>query len=360
MRRLAGSALSHGHAVALRIACLAARSRASGSGAGDEQRWGRENAIWARIRGTRPAWRAFMHRRAGIVEPQVLSERRAVALARRLRRGNIKYPYLFAGPFGLDGTLPAYPFGELARQTFRIIREQHPTAVPLPWVGGVQGKQLRLDDPRWVATAIDEIARLLDALDVHGVHVDVENLLLTRGPDPAYPGHVNRFFGELRQGLPHAFVSTVIPSTASGVKPWKQQHSVVEVDELVGLVDQLAVLYYDTSIQDTTAFDRNLAIQVDHLGRWKAASPKTQLLVAVGTFVNGPQLQGYRNLRVESIEGHFAALGQATARHPRQLVDGTAVYCEWTTDAAAWSRLRPFLTATGTAPRFAAGTPGSG
>jgi hypothetical protein len=267
----------------------------------------------------------------------------AVALAGRLRRGNIKYPYLFAGPLGVDGRLPAYPFSEAARRTFRIIREQHPHAVPLPWVGGVQGKQLRLEDVHWVTTAIGDIARLMDALDVHGVHVDVENVQLTSSPDPAYPGRVNRFFRELRRALPHAFVSTVIPSTAPGVKPWKQQHSVVEVDELVALVDQMAVLYYDTAIQDIRAFDENLAIQVDHFARWKMASPRTQLLIAVGTFVNGPQLQRYRNLQVESIERHFAALAQATARHPQQLVDGTAVYGEWTTDASAWSKLRPFL-----------------
>ena len=77
----------------------------------------------------------------------MLRETLIVDLARRLRRGNIKYPYLFAGPFRLDGTLPAYALSDGARRCIRTVREEHPGAVPLPWVGGVQGKQLRLEDP---------------------------------------------------------------------------------------------------------------------------------------------------------------------------------------------------------------------
>ena len=265
-------------------------------------------------------------------------------LAQRLRRGNIKYPFLFVGPFRLDGTLPAYPFGERVGRSFRIFREEHPDAVPLPWVGGIQGKQLRLEDPQWVATAVDETARLIDALDVKGVHVDFENLLLQRAPDPIYPNNANRFFRELRRRLPRAFISAVIPSTAPGVRSWKQPHSVTEVDEMVKLVDQLVVLYYDTSIQNSRAFEEGLAIQIDHFARWKALAPQTQLLVALGTFVNGPQLRRFRDLEIESIEHHFIALTRATAQYPPHLVDGSAVYCEWQTDASEWERLRPYLT----------------
>jgi hypothetical protein len=274
----------------------------------------------------------------------VLPEARIAALARRLRDANITYPYLFAGPFRQDGTLPPYPFGEDGRRCFRVLREQHPDATPLPWVGGVQGKQLRLEDAGWRATAIDEVARLIDALGVDGVHLDCENSAFWPPLDPAHPLRLNRFVAELRRRLPNAFVSAVIPSTAPGVTSWKQSHSVEEVDELVSMLDQLVVIYYDTSIQDAGVFEENLAVQVDHLARWRAVAPGIQLLVGVGTFVNVPRLRRYRNLQVEGIEAHYRALRHATAQHPEQVVDGSAVYCEWTTNASRWERLRPFLT----------------
>ncbi len=325
---------------------LPAASASTRPTVGEAGRWGRENAAWARIT-YRPRSRLDMRarmRRRGSGEPEVLGEPSVVDLVQRLRCGNIKYPYLFSGPFRPDGTLPAYPFSDEGRRCFRTVREEHPSAVSLPWVGGVQGRQLRLEDPRWVATAVGEIARLIDQLGVDGVHVDLEDSLFQQPPDPAYPRNFNRFFDRLRWHLPDAFVSAVIPSTAPAVRCWKQRHSVAEVDELVTMVDQLAVMYYDTSIQDDRTFDENLAAQVDHLARWKTIAPQTQLLVGLGTFTNVPRLRSYRNLRVESIESHFRALNSATTRHAKQVVDGNAVYSEWTTSAGKWSRLHPFLT----------------
>lgn len=308
--------------------------------------WGRANAAWVRLT-IQPRSRLDIGARARrrlSAEPHLLREASVAAMARRLRGAGIVFPYLFSGPFRLDGTLPPHPFDGPFRRRVEVIREKLPGASPLPWIGGVQGKQLRLDDPGWAAAAVAEIARLMDALDVTGVHVDFEDSLLVQPHDPGYPRNFNRFFEELRAALPHAFVSAVIPSTAPAVVSWKQRHSVEEVDELVTTVDQLAVMFYDTSLQDVSMFEESFAIQVDHLARWKVIAPQVQLLVGVGTFVNGPRLRAYRNLEVESIESHFRALDRATGRHPGQVVDGTAVFCEWTTSRSQWARLRPFLT----------------
>lgn len=277
--------------------------------------------------------------------------------ARTLRRGRIRYVYLFSGPFDLDGRLPAYPSSAGTRRSFDIIRAEHPDAVLLPWVGGIQEKQLRLEDPQWVATAVDEVARLIDALGVPGVHVDLEHTLFTRPLDPAFPGRFNGFVRALRQRLPHAFISAVIPSTAPGVRPFKQAHSVADAAELVVMVDQLGVLYFDTSIQDVGAFEENLSIQMDHFARWKALAPATQLLLGVGTFLHRqPGLQLYRNPLVETIEGTFGALARATARQPVPVVDGAAIYCDWQTDDSEWARLRPFLRTPAGRPSVASGT----
>ena len=230
-------------------------------------------------------------------------------------------------------------------ETFRIFREEHPDAVP-PCRGsvGYRASSCASKTPSGWRLPSTETARLVDTLDAKGVHGDFENLLLQRAPDPIYPSNANRFFRELRRRLPGAFISAVIPSTAPGVRSWKQPHSVTEVDEIVKLVDQLVVLYYDTSIQDPRTFEEGLAIQIDHFARWKALASQTQLLVALGTFVNGPQLRRFRDVEVESIQHHFMALTRATAQHPPHLVHGSEVYCEWQTDASGWERLRPYLT----------------
>ncbi len=352
-------AVLRGGAVALGILVCLGCSRPPEPAAGRELRWGRQHAMWARIPYSEVGRPSARLRGSDEADRPGWIDATVAEFARTLRRGRIRYVYVFSGPFRPDGRLPAYPFGAGTRRSFDIIRAEHPDAVLLPWVGGLQGKQLRLEDPQWVATAVDEVARLVDALGVGGVHVDLEHVLFTRPLDPAYPQNVNRFVRELRQRMPRAFISAVIPPTAPGVRVWKQQHAVAEVDELVALVDQLVFIYFDTSIQDPAAFDESLAIQVDQLARWKVLAPATQLLVAVGTFAHRqPGLKPYRNLRVESIGGHFNALARATVRHREQVVDGTAIYSEWLTDESEWARLRPFLRATAGGPSEAS-TPGA-
>jgi hypothetical protein len=80
------------------------------------------------------------------------------------------------------------------------------------------------------------------------------------------------------------------------------------------------------------------------MARWANRSPDTQFLIAVGTFVNAPHLRRWRDLGVEGIPEHFAALRRATepALH-RNVVAGSAIYCEWHTDDADWRALGEFL-----------------
>lgn len=307
-------------------------------------RWGRTIAAWVRVtRKPRARWDAIGQLRLGLADGVPLLDDAAVArLGRRLARERITYPFVSMGPFRLDGSLPERSFLR-GPGIFALLREHHPEGVVLPWVGGVHGRQLRLDDADWVERAVEESARLVDALGAPGLHLDVERIVGAGPPMADYPDAVNRLVARLRGALPRAFLSVVLPASAPAARSWKEPHRVDQVDGLVPLVDQLAIAFYDTSLADRPSFEAGLAEQVDHLARWRALAPGTQLLVGLGTFVNPPSLRAYRDLRVEGIEAHFDALRRATLRHPEQVVDGSAVYGEWTTSRARWTRLRPFL-----------------
>jgi hypothetical protein len=304
------------------------------------------NALWSEslyFRGEHPTKVELRPGFSAVPAPVQLTDDMVVAFARRLRENGIRYPLLFAGPYDLDGELPAYGFSERARQSLAIIRQHAPDAVPLPWIGGLEIKQLRLEDPGWVEHAVESAARLVERLGVAGVHVDVEYVLFGRPPDPSlpYPALVNAFLRKLRARLPHAFLSTVVPSTAPDVMPWKMRHTVDEVAELAPLVDQLAILYYDTHIRDPKRFESNLVVQLEHIERWRQVAPRTQFLVSLGTFVNpGRILQAYRDPRVENIPHFFAALRAAMRKVPGGVPDGVAIYCEWETDDEEWAAIR--------------------
>jgi hypothetical protein len=304
------------------------------------------NALWSEslyFRGEHPTKVELRPGFSAVPAPKQLTDEIVVAFVRRMGENGIRYPFLFAGPYDLDGELPAYGFSERAQRSLAIIHQHAPQAIPLPWVGGLEGKQLRLEDPRWVDRAVASAAALVERLGVAGLHVDFEYVLFGTRPDPElrYPSRVNDFLRKLRARLPHAFLSTVVPSTAPDVIAWKMRHTVDEVAELAPRVDQLAVLFYDTHIRDPKRFESNLVAQLEHIERWRRVAPQTQYLVSLGTFVNpGPELQAYRDPRVENIPHFFAALRAAMRKVPGGVPDGVAIYCEWETDDEEWAAIR--------------------
>ena len=320
----------------------------------EPRRQGQHNAVWAEsiyLRGHDPK------------KPRrVLNDGEFQALARRLEANDIRYVYLFAGPYDGHGGVPAYAMSETARASVRRLRQLVPDVVLLPWVGGLQHRTVHLEDPQWVARAIEETARLVETLDVPGVHVDFEfivpeatyvrrerNLPATNEGLHEYGARHVAFTRALRERLPQAFLSVVIPSTSGHVRPWKQKHSVEEAATLATLVDQIALMHYDTSIADRAVFAASLDEQLRHVADWRArsASARTQFLLAVGTFVNARPLRHHRHLDVEGLEHYLPAIDAAIARTQRdvRLVDGLAVYCDWTTKDVDWRRFRRLWTA---------------
>ncbi len=311
---------------------------------------GQENAAWARsmfFRGHAPTT-------GEPLRPEDVTE-----FATTLRDAGIKYAYVFSGPFRADGSLPDWATSATARRSIERMQSVHPGLEVLPWVGGLQGKTVRLHDPAWRATALDAVGRLFATLPIDGVHFDFELVLPDEpylrddaaAPDAAagYAGGLLGFHQDARARFPRRFLSSVVVSTASATKPWKRKHTVAEATALARTVDQLAFLFYDTGIGDPSTYERGLDEQLRHFQAIERAlgADTPQLLLAVGTFVNEEPLRKYRDLAVENVPHTLALVRRrlAAIAPGRQLVDGLAVYCEWHTEAAEWQQLRDGWTA---------------
>lgn len=306
---------------------------------------GQENATWARslfFRGYAPTSGA------------PLTAEDLTTFATTLRDAGVKYAYLFSGPFQPDGSLPAWATSATARASVARMTAVHPDLVVLPWVGGIQGKTVRLDDPAWRASALDALARLLAALPVPGVHLDFELILpgephlptAVAGPEAAaaYTDGLLAFHAAARARFPERFLSSVVASTASQTRPWKAKPTLAEATALARHVDQLAFLYYDTGIMNAATYERGVDEQLRHFQAIDAAlgSSAPQLLLALGTFVNEPALRKYRDLSLENVADTLALVRRrlATLAPGRQLVDGLAIYCEWLTEPDEWRQIR--------------------
>jgi O-antigen ligase len=312
-----------------------------------DPRCGQRNAVWVQ------SW-FFLGHQATAKEP--LQDFHLVELAAHLRRAGMRYAFIFAGPFQKDGTLPAYAFSDTAKRTVRRLAELVPEVVVLPWVGGVQDKTVFLGDPRWVDTAVREAKRLVETLRVRGVHFDFEYISPAledvvrlvkipepRSPEAEYGAHLVRFHERVREAMPAAFISTVVPATMPAVFSFKTRQTYDEVRELARYADQIAVIFYDTALHDQEAYEENLVAQLRDVEGWRRylGTARREFLVGLGTFVNVEALRKYRDLAIENLPNEIATLKRAIRRTGDDcLVDGVAIFCEWQTDEQEWNEFQ--------------------
>lgn len=283
-----------------------------------------------------------------------LTNSATVKFANTLKSNNIKYAFIFAGPYGADGHLPDYPFSATAKSSISIIKRIYPEVVILPWIGGIQDKTVFLNNPEWVDNAIADTKRLVDTLACEGIHVDLEYILdeeeylaseLKRSAingEKRYGDDVNGFHARLRKALPRSFISSVVTATSSVTRPWKRKTSIHELNTLVRFVDQINFLYYDTNIHDQDTFQKGADQMLSDIRRLKLNAEDTEYLISVGTFINEPLLQRYRNTRIESIANTIETIRTSIKRIKGNtgLFDGVSIFCEWETDDIEWREFR--------------------
>ena len=306
--------------------------------------FGQNNAVWTEsiyLRGFKPS------------TGEELTNQHIEDYANTLKRYEIRYAYLFAGPYLEDGCLPKYTFSETAKNSIKRIKKQYPGIVLLPWVGGVQNKTVYLDDSNWVRNAVADTEALVRLLDVSGVHIDFEYILpgdsyldttikADKSSNNNYGTNVNRFHQLLRSRLPEAFISSVVVATSPGTKPWKRKTNMDELKELTKYIDQLSFLYYDTGINTQDAFDDNCSslLQDIHQLKRMPSGNQVQYLIGIGTFINRQELQKYRNTDIENIPNTLKTIKRnALLLSPNEvLVDGISIFSDWETEEAEWDQ----------------------
>jgi hypothetical protein len=109
-------------------------------------------------------------------------------------------------------------------------------------------------------------------------------------------------------------------------------------------VDQIAILFFDTSIKDKAQFRDAMHFQLQEIRRWRAPIPEKQIqfLLGIGTFINKPELRPFRDLEVENIPNTLVTLQKLLQAHPelKDAVDGFAIFAEWTTAPREWRQIR--------------------
>jgi hypothetical protein len=311
------------------IIIIAALTDCNPKEAGLELLLGQNNAIWTQ---------GLFLRGYNIRNNAPLTIEQIKEYTSTLKEHHIKYAYLFAGPYEEDGHLPAYPFSEAAVKSVELMKKYYPELVILPWVGGVQNKQLYLGDPVWVQNALKDTERLVKTLKVPGVHVDLEYILAGEpaldstinkekpGDLEAYGPNVNEFHRRLRAVLPDAYISSVVVSTSPDTKQWKRKTSMEELNVLIQYIDQLTFLFYDTRINDQQTFADNCTYLLKDIQTLRA-NRDIQYLIGVGTFINEPALQKYRNLDIENMPNTLLTIREQTrSLDPSgQIVNGISI-----------------------------------
>jgi hypothetical protein len=97
----------------------------------------------------------------------------------------------------------------------------------------------------------------------------------------------------------------------------------------------------DTSIKAQDSFEQGMRHQLEDIVAVKRVSPKTEVNVAFGTFINEVPLHPYRDLQIESLPNSFATLKRVLqglgVGNP---LSGISVFCDWETDASEWQQFR--------------------
>lgn len=307
--------------------------------------FGQENAVWTEsiyLRGYKPS------------NGKKLTESDLRWYANNLKKNQIKYAYLFAGPYDKQGHLPDYAFSDLAKESVRKLKEYYPELEILPWVGGVQNKTVYLDDSNWVVNALNDTKKLIEFLDIPGVHIDFEYILKgnqyldkTINPEKSedevvYAKNVNEFHKKLRALLPDAFISSVVVSTAPDTRPWKRKTTLEELKVLIKYVNQLSFLFYDTHIDSQKVFEENCTKQLNDIQVLKGMGTNTQFLISIGTFVNRSELRQFRNLTIENLPNSLLTIKKSAilVNDSERIVDGISIFCDWQTETKEWEQFR--------------------
>ncbi|MBI4832560.1 MAG: glycoside hydrolase family 18 protein [Candidatus Lindowbacteria bacterium] len=170
------------------------------------------------------------------------------SLAASLRSHHIQYIFPHMAPTSVDGDL-SFIDSEQARQFFGVLQEFQ----VMPWVGGIEGKQVFLKKSVWRENFAKSIGKFLrEYPSAAGIHLNIEPM---RSGNPEFLALLE----EVRRNVPEGktlAVAAYPPSTFLHPYPdvhWSKRY----YRDVAARCDLLAVMMYDTALPNKKLY-RNL------------------------------------------------------------------------------------------------------
>jgi hypothetical protein len=252
-------------------------------------------------------------------EPKSISE-----LADKLRRHHITdvFPHL----------CPAEPDGRLSQvddvQTERFLDGLAGFRV-LPWIGGPNGANVRLQNAKWRSTFTNQVHSLLVTHPrLSGIHLNVE-------PLPSGDTNFLAFLEEVRVALPQGkLLSIAAYPPPTRWHPYKDVHwDEGYFREVARRCDQLAVMMYDAGQRIPKTYQQLMADWTKEVLAW---SDGKFVLLGVPTYTDAGV--EYHNPAVENLTNALLGVHRGLSRQTLPTnYQGVAVYCDWETSDGEWA-----------------------
>ncbi len=246
------------------------------------------------------------------------------ALADRLRRHHITDVFPHLCPAEADGRLPQVDAAQTKRfldilAGFRVI----------PWIGGPNGGNVRLQDAKWRSTFTNQVQSLLLAHPrFAGVQLNIE-------PLPSGDTNFLALLELLRSALPKGkLLSVAAYPPPTRWHPYNDVHwEETYFRKVAQRCDQMAVMMYDAGQRVPKTYQSLMAEWTREVLSWSGA---TQVLLGVPTY-DDPGV-GYHNPNVENLTNALPGVHRGLSRQPLPVnYQGVAIYCDWETSDSEWA-----------------------
>ncbi len=265
-------------------------------------------------------------------------------LGEHLSAYRIRYAYVYVSYLRVDTTV-WNPTFDYARDFVRALKAAAPDTKVLAWLGvpaRAEDGTYRLDSPS-VRRRVGQFARrTVEQFGFDGVHINVESvfdgnedftLLLETIRDLIGPGVLLSIAAppDWNPGLPEVPAG---PSTEVGTV-WSEEYK----QKVGALVDQVAVMAYNSGLENAADYETWVAYQVEQYSTALAGlSNGAGLIVGVPTYTEEPghdELAENLRAALNGVHDGLRRAGSASG-----VVSGVGIYAFWDTDAVEWALYR--------------------
>lgn len=244
----------------------------------------------------------------------------------QLKENHIKFVFPHLCPSLKDGSLAVCD----DQQAEKFLDKLDGVSV-LPWIGGVLGTDVFLNDPAWRSNFVDSSVALLKKHPrLSGIHLNIE-------PMPSGEKNYLVLLDELRKKLPRGKIISIAaypPPTLlhpSSIVHWEEPFS----RKVAQRVDQVAVMLYDTAIRTPKIYQELMKTWTRQSLDWY--SPNQVLLGIPAYDDEGVE---YHDPKTENIPNSLAGIHAGISDPMPKNYQGIAIYCEWEMDQQKWRELR--------------------